>query len=167
MKLTFTNAREADVPALIELHAAVGADLTERHGPGPWSSRPSSERAVLFHMRHAQTILARKGKSIVGSLRLATKKPWAIDVAYFTPVKGPLYLTGMAVTPKLQYQGIGRKLLEKAITEARAWPADAIRLDAFDAVAGAGPFYAKCNFRETGRVTYKNAPLIYYEFLLS
>lgn len=166
MKLTFTNATEADVSALIALHVAVAAGLTQRHGPGPWSSGPSSERAMLFQMRHSQTILARKGKTIAGSLRLATKKPWAIDVAYFTPVKKPLYLTGMAVTPKLQRQGVGHSLLEQAITQARAWPADAIRLDAFDSGAGAGPFYAKCNFRETGRTKYRNAPLIYYEFLL-
>ena len=164
MKLTFTNATEADVPALVALHTAVAADLTRRYGPG-WSSAPT-EGGVLFTMRHAQIILARKGKTIAGSLRLATKKPWAIDVAYFTPVKKPLYLTGMAVTPKLQHQGIGRALLDQAIKQTRSWPADAIRLDAFDSAAGAGPFYAKCNFRETGRTKYRNAPLIYYELLL-
>jgi GNAT superfamily N-acetyltransferase len=117
-------------------------------------------------MRHAQIILAYKGKTLAGSLRLATKKPWAIDVKYFTPVKRPLYLTDMAVTPKLQRIGLGRKLLEQAIIQARAWPTDAIRLDAFDTATGAGPFYARCNFRETARATYKNVPLIYYELLL-
>src|ERR1035437_7340522 len=29
---------------------------------------------------------------------------------------------------------------------AKAWPADAIRLDAYDAEAGAGPFYASCGW---------------------
>jgi hypothetical protein len=43
---------------------------------------------------------------------------------------------------------------------------DAIRLDAYDAEAGAGPFYAKCGFEERGRVVYKGDPLIYYELLL-
>ncbi|MGD0736699.1 MAG: GNAT family N-acetyltransferase [Terracidiphilus sp.] len=166
MKLTFTNASESDVPALISLRTAVAADLARRNGNATPPS-PPSERAVLFQMRHAQTILAYRGKTLAGSLRLATKKPWAIDVKYFTPVKKPIYLTDMAVTPKLQRLGLGRKLLEQAITQARAWPADAIRLDAFDSASGAGPFYAKCNFRETARATYKNAPLIYYEFLLS
>ena len=49
---------------------------------------------------------------------------------------------------------------------ARAWPADAIRLDAYDAVAGAGSFYDKCGFQERGHVVYKGDPLVYYEFLL-
>ena len=43
---------------------------------------------------------------------------------------------------------------------------DAIRLDAYDAAAGAGDFYAKNGFREVGRTKYRNAPLIYYELLL-
>jgi GNAT superfamily N-acetyltransferase len=92
----------------------------------------------------------RKGEAIVGTLHLPTKKPWAIDLSYFTPVKKALYLTNMAVLPPMQSQGIGRRLLEVAAKKARAWPADAIRLDAFDADAGAGGFYAKCGFREVG-----------------
>ena len=34
---------------------------------------------------------------IVGTLRLVTKKPWAIDPAYFASVRRPLYLLSMAV----------------------------------------------------------------------
>jgi hypothetical protein len=48
----------------------------------------------------------------------------------------------------------------------RAWPGDAIRLDAYDAEAGAGKFYAKCGFRERGRVVYRKTPLIYFELIL-
>ena len=32
--------------------------------------------------------------------------------------------------------------------------------------AGAGSFYAKCGFREVGRVRYRTVPLIYFEMLL-
>ena len=67
----------------------------------------------------------------------------------------------------MQRKGVGRLLLKKAEELARAWPADAIRLDSFDAAAGAGPFYAKCGYREVGRVTYKQDPLLYFELLLS
>ena len=105
--------------------------------------------------------------AIIGTLRLATKKPWAIDIAYFTPAERPLYLTGMAVLPNHQRKGIGRQLMKEAESMARAWPADAIRLDAFNAAAGAGPFYAKCGLREVARVVYKRDPLIYFEMILS
>jgi GNAT superfamily N-acetyltransferase len=72
----------------------------------------------------------------------------------------------MAVHPDLQRKGIGRQLMKKAEAIARAWPADAIRLDAFDAKAGAGPFYAKCGYREVARVVYKKDPLVYFELVL-
>lgn len=117
-------------------------------------------------MRHSRVLVAHKGNAIVGTLRLATKKPWAIDVLYFAPVEKPLYLTSMAVIPTMQRQGIGRLLVAEAVKQARAWPANAVRLNAFDADAGAGAFYAKCGFREVGRVTYRKAPLIYFELVL-
>jgi len=103
---------------------------------------------------------------LVSVLRLATKKPWAIDVAHFTPVKRPLYLTGMAVSVAHQRSGVGRQALADAVSVARAWPAQSVRLDAYDATAGAGDFYAKCGFTERGRVVYRGTPLVYYEMVL-
>jgi GNAT superfamily N-acetyltransferase len=165
MRLSFTIAAEPDARALAALHTEVSKNLTDHHGRGPWTA-VTSEQGVLFGMRHSTVLVARRGKRIVGTLHLATKKPWAIDVSYFTPVKKALYLTHMAVTPAIQRQGIGRGLLEQATKHSRVFPADAIRLDAFDAEAGAGAFYAKCGYREVGRTTYRKAPLIYYELLL-
>ena len=69
----------------------------------------------------------------------------------------------MMVAPEMQRKGIGRRMLVGAAAIARAWPADAIRLDAFDAPAGAGDFYSKCGYEERGRVVYKGDPLIYFE----
>ena len=111
-------------------------------------------------------LVLREGGRIAGTLRLATKKPWAIDRAYFVDVKRPLYLTDMAVLPVRQRMGIGRLMLAEATTVARRWPGDAIRLDAYDAPAGAGSFYAKCGFREVGRKSYRGVPLLYFELLL-
>jgi GNAT superfamily N-acetyltransferase len=154
-----------DAVILAALHTAIAERLTARHGSGPWSSK-TSEKGVLYAMRVSQVFVAREGSEIVGTLQLATKKPWAIDTSYFASCEKPLYLLGMAVAPGKQRQGIGRRCLEAAKELAKTWPADAIRLDAYDAEAGAGPFYARCGFTEVGRVTYRNAPLIYYELLL-
>jgi GNAT superfamily N-acetyltransferase len=166
--LSFAIATNADAAALASLHAAVAEDLTSRYGHGPWSW-VVTEKGVLRDLgrpKFVRILLARKGTAIVGTLRLATKKPWAIDTAYFSRALRPLYLTSMAVAPDLQGKGIGRRLLGEAETVARTWPGDAIRLDAFDAEAGAGAFYAKCGYREVGRVTYRKAPLVYFELLL-
>lgn len=165
MPLRFRDATPEDVPVIAALHNASAGALTARFGAGHWSSL-STERGVLLAQRHARVRVGRDGKRILTVLRLATKKPWAIDVSYFTPVKRPLYLTGMAVSVAHQGQGLGRLALEDARCVAAEWPADAIRLDAYDHAAGAGPFYEKCGFTERGRVVYKGDPLVYYELLL-
>jgi GNAT superfamily N-acetyltransferase len=162
MPLTFRDATLDDVPAVAGLQNAVAGALTARFGPGPWSTLVS-ERGAALAQRHARVRLGRDGRRIMTVLRLATRKPWAIDVAWFTPVKRPLYLTGMAVAVGHQRLGLGRRAIEDACAVAEAWPADAIRLDAFDAEAGAGSFYARCGFTERGRVVYKGDPLVYYE----
>jgi GNAT superfamily N-acetyltransferase len=165
MDITFSFATEANVPALTGLGCAVCEDLTARHGLGGWSS-PPTERGLQLALRHARMLIALDGGAIVGKLRLQTKKPWAIDRAYFTPVKKELFLTGMAVMPAWQRKGVGRMLIGEAVKVARAWPANSICLDAFDADAGAGGFYAKCGFKERGRVAYRGTPHIYFEMLL-
>ena len=165
MKLTFSIADPVEAAALAALHTSVAENLSRRFGTGVWSSR-ATERGVLFGMRHGRVVVARQGKRIVGSMRLQTKKPWAIDLSYFTPVKKVIYLTGMAVIPTMQRKGIGSALLKEAVSHVGAWPADAIRLDAFDAPAGAGAFYAKCGFTERGRVVFRKAPLVYFEMIL-
>lgn len=149
-------------PMIAALQNAAARALTARFGKGHWSS-PITERGVVLALRHAR---GRNGRRILTVLRLATKKPWAIDVSYFTAVKRPLYLTGMAVSVAHQGRGLGRLALDDARAIAAAWPADAIRLDAYDAEAGGGQFYAKCGFRERGSVVYKGDPLVYYELLL-
>lgn len=165
MRLKFRDATLDDVPAVAALHNAAAGALTARFGEGHWSSLVT-ERGTAFSIRHARIRVGRDGRRILTVLRLATRKPWAIDVSYFTPAKKPLYLTGMSVSVAHQGKGLGRLALEDAIAVARKWPADAIRLDAYDAEAGAGQFYVTCGFQERGRVRYKGDPLVYYELLL-
>ncbi len=164
-RLRFRDATADDAPVIAALQNAAAGALTARYGAGHWSSLVT-ERGAMLTQRHARVRLGRQQKRILTVLRLATKKPWAIDVSFFTPVPRPLYLTGLAVSVAHQGQGLGRLALEDARSVATAWPADAIRLDAYDAEAGAAEFYAKCGYRERGRVVYKGDPLVYFELLL-
>jgi GNAT superfamily N-acetyltransferase len=159
------RAVEHDVAALVALRGAVARDLTARHGLGHWSTQVS-ESGVRRGITHSHVCIARDEGAVIGTLRLGTTKPWAIDISYFTPCARALYLTDMAVQPSRQGRGVGRRMLQEARRIAAAWPAEAIRLDAYDAEAGAGGFYARCGFREVGRVVYRRSPLIYYETLL-
>jgi ribosomal protein S18 acetylase RimI-like enzyme len=118
-------------------------------------------------MRQGKVLVARRGAKVVGTLKIATRKPWAIDLAYFSTNKRPWYLTNMAVDPADQGKGIGTRLVLDAVKMVRDLGGDTVRLDAYDDdKAGAGPFYVKCGFTERGRVTYRITPLVYYECVL-
>lgn len=199
MRIKLEIATSEHAVAIAALRNATAEKLTAGFGEGVWSGKVS-EKGVLFDMRNGTVFVARSRGKIFATLTLLTKKPWAIDRKYFTPVKRPLYLTAMAVAAGRQRAGIGRacmKAVEKIAkqwpefvrsqetgaqqiekraqqvrgaqqkkTRAQSGPADAICLDAYDAAAGAGPFYAKCGFREVGRASYRGTPLVYYEMLL-
>ena len=165
MTVLFTLATPADVEPVVRLRAAVAEDLTRRFGRGHWSS-VGTERTVLRDISSSRVLLAWEGDLAVGTTRLAAKRPWAIDPKYFTPSANALYMTDMAVSPRWQRVGIGRRCLDHAKAVAMESGADAIRLDAYDGPVGAGEFYAKCGFVERGRVSYRNTPLIYYELVL-
>ena len=165
MTLLFTTATPDEVDAVLTLRMAVAHDLTRQFGHGHWSC-VATEKSVLRDIKSSRVLLALDDRRPVGTVRLATNRPWAIDPHYFSICARALYLTDMAVAPDLQRLGIGRRCMEHARTVARAWPADAIRLDAYEGAVGAGPFYAKCGFHERGRITYRNTRLIYYEQLI-
>ena len=165
MIVTLEKAHANDVPAIAALRRAVAERLTRDFGHGHWSSL-GSESGVIRDLATPGLFVAKEAGLVIATLRLATKKPWAIDTSYFAPSKSPLYLTSMAVDPGRQRQGIGRACMTEAERIAREKQAEAIRLDAYDAPAGAGGFYEKCGFHEVGRVVYRNNPLIYFEKLL-
>ena len=154
-----------DADSIADLRNATAAKLTAEFGEGPWSGTVT-HKGVLFAMRVGTVLVVRRRAKIIATLTLSTKKPWAIDTKYFTPAKKPLYLTAMAVAIDRQRTGIGRLCVEAARKLCKDWPVDAIRLDAYNATAGAGPFYEKCGFKEVGRASYRQTPLVYYEMLL-
>ncbi len=165
MRIKLQLATPGDVADLIALHTSVVERLRADFGEGYWVTK-ATEKGTLFTLRRASVYIARYRKKLIAHVNLTTRKPWAIDTKYFTPCRKPLYIIGMSVDPSFQRSGIGRQCIAEAIGIAKKWPADAIRLDAWEEAVGAGAFYRKCGFREVGRATYRIAPLIYFEMLL-
>jgi GNAT superfamily N-acetyltransferase len=167
MRVVLEQAREADAAGIAALRTAVARQLTTEYGRGTWTFAADSEWSARADILTSHVYVFRHHGTIGATLRLSTKAPWLGAIDFFTPSRTPLYLTSMAVSPKLQRQGIGRLCLEQVKRIARAWPADALRLDAYDADAGAGEFYEKCGFRIVRRAPYNGTPLIYFEYLLA
>ena len=163
--LKFGLAELRDALAIAHLRNRVAERLTIDFGGGHWSSM-CTEQGVVQGILSSRVLVARRDRVPVATLRLTVRKPWAIGRKYFVAGTRPIYLVDMAVDPACQREGIGRALIEEAKRVVKGWPGDAIRLDAYDAPAGAGEFYLKCSFREVGRATYRATPLVYFEFLL-
>ena len=128
-ELTFATATDVDAEAIAALRTAAAERLTRTVGKGHWS-RIVTERGVRNDLKIARVLVARRGADIVATTNLATKKPWAIDLAYFTVVPRAVYLHEMAVAPDLQRTGIGRALVREGINVARECAADLLRADA-------------------------------------
>jgi GNAT superfamily N-acetyltransferase len=153
-----------EAAAIAAMRVAAADRLTKEFGDGHWSAH-TNEAAVLRDMKTSRVLASRDRGRIVGTLTLQAKKPWAIDVSFFTPCEKPLYLINMAVAPDRQRSGIGRALLDEAMIVARSVPADSIRLDAYDLPAGAGDFYRKCRYRNVGGKLFRGVPLLYFELM--
>jgi len=164
-EIALQPARGRDVNAIADVLNAAADNLTVQHGVGFWS-RHSTDRGVRWLMHVGKVYVVRERGSIVATLTLTPRKPWAIDIEYFTRVEKAMYVLSMAVMPEQQSHGLGRACVEEAVAICRKVPANAIRLDAFDSTAGAGGFYEKCGFRDVGHVTYRSVPLIYFERLV-
>jgi ribosomal protein S18 acetylase RimI-like enzyme len=165
MSLEFDTAKVKDAEAIALMRNAASENLTAKYGKGHWSGMVT-ERGVLYEMRRGVAYVMRQEGKVIATLTLSRRKPWAIDPKYFTVCQQPVYLTSMVVVPEAQRQGIGRLCIDGAVAAATKWPGDAIRLDAYDDEAGAGEFYHKCGFREVGRASYRDVPLIYFERLV-
>lgn len=146
------------------MRIAAAERLTRDFGEGHWSAH-TNEASVLRDIKASHVLAIRDRGQIVGTLALQTKKPWAIDLSCFSPCKRPFYLINMAVAPEHQRSGFGRALMAEALTVARSFRADAVRLDAYDSVAGAGPFYRKCGYTQVGSKSFRGVPLLYFELM--
>jgi GNAT superfamily N-acetyltransferase len=163
--LSFRLATEADIPALLALRLAIDTDQAKRFGDDRYVTT-ISEKSVARSLNSSRVLVATRRGRIVGLVSMGTKKPWAVDLKYFTPACKAVYLYSVDVSPQLQRCGIGRQLMDRVKGMAKEWPVDAIRLDAYDGAAGAGPFYEKCGFKNLGHKVYRSVPLVYYEFVL-
>ena len=79
MAVTVQFATEADIPELLQLRLSVDADQARRFGNDRWSTT-INEKSVARGLKSSRVLIARRRGQIIGTLRMETKKPWAIDL---------------------------------------------------------------------------------------
>src|SRR6185312_1714772 len=118
MHVKIQAATTEDAESIAALRNAISDDLTFTHGRGPWTAHCTTA-AVLSDLREARLFVALHRGEVIATVKLSTKKPWAVDPKCFSKASRPCYLTAMTVAPELQRQGIGRQCLEQAAVLAR------------------------------------------------
>ncbi|WP_040620074.1 GNAT family N-acetyltransferase [Rhodovulum sp. PH10] len=123
LSLTILPETEADAPAIDRLHERT-------FGPGRFARTAYRIRERMTHRRDL-SFLARIGTLLVGSVRL-------------TPVRigeAPALLLGpLTVEPPFRDRGIGRRLIERSLAEAKAKGHRLVVL------VGDEPYYARAGF---------------------
>ncbi|MEP6495743.1 MAG: ribosomal protein S18-alanine N-acetyltransferase [bacterium] len=135
MSISIVPVDKADVPAIVEIEKAAFSD--------PWSARS-------FHdaLAHPSVFFAcaRGGADGNGS---SGGHVLGYVVAWFVADEGEI--ANLAVAPEGWRQGIGRTLLDAALSEARARKANAVYLEVRDSNERARRLYGSRGFEEIGR----------------
>jgi GNAT superfamily N-acetyltransferase len=137
--------------------------LVARFGEGHWavvlSLSGTRERAKL-----GELYLIEDSGLAVATFILNRRRPgWYHDSWFADPGAKSGYLTHLAVRPESQRQGIGRYALAEAERWCRTADLAALRFDAYQGPAGAGPFYAKCGYTLRHSNKFRGVELHYYE----
>lgn len=164
-RISFRLATAGDVADVHGARAAAADDLVARYGHGHWAS-VNTPQTIRKHILDGLVHVA-ENDGIVGTFTLSRQKIVFYRKGWFAHPDDPsLYLTNMAVHPDHQRAGIGRACMLEIERLAREDGCLSIRFDAYDAEAGAGPFYRKCGFTSVHRGPVGTTKLEYFEKVL-
>jgi GNAT superfamily N-acetyltransferase len=165
--LRCAKATEADLRAVFAIRANCAADLKARFGAGHWATSPAI-KTLANHLETKNLFVVRASNTIVATFTLSLKRPPFFQLKQFAdPKASAAYLTGLAVEPSAQKQGIGRFCLGCADQAARKLKCAAIRFDAYDAPAGVAEFYLRCGYVMRHRSIVMGVPLVFFEKVLN
>ena len=146
-----------------DLRQRAADQLTRLHGRGHWSN-VGSVPTIRKHAAAGTLFGVERDSALIGTFTLSEQKIGFYHKSWFREPDAPaLYLTNMAIDPAEQRKGIARCPMKYIERIARERELRALRFDAYDAPAGAGPFYRKCAYTLVHRGTIGAVGLEYYE----
>lgn len=166
MEASIRAARSSDVPAIHRLSRDAADALTRDFGPGHWS-KVTTRKTLRKAVDLGSLYVVEADGQVAGTFRLSsTKIPFYRKSWFARPDDPAAYLRDMAIDPAHQRKGLGRAAMAAMERRARAEGLRAIRLDAYDAGAGAGAFYRKCGYTLVHQGNIGATALEYYEKVL-
>ena len=167
MNVAIRAAERADAETIHAIRTSAADALTAEFGSGHWSHVESLD-TLRRHAVDRDLFLAMSNGEAFGTFELESKTPGFYSRHWFTDPDAPAYyLFSMAIVKTSQRRGLGRTIMDEMEAMAVAHGKRALRLDAYDAPAGAGVFYEKCGFVLVHEGSFNRVPLRYYEKVLA
>ena len=168
-EVTYRAASEADVPALSRLGIdSFNAKFPDMYTPedlAAFLEETHSEGAVAAELANParRYRLAELDGALAGYCKLAVPSTLS---AHHDAVR-PIEIKQLYTAPGLTGKGIGARLMDWALDEARAYGADAIQLSVWSGNADAQRFYARYGFAKAADITFRVGEQIDEEFLFA
>jgi len=156
-------ARRDDTQPLRAVRIAASDKLTKRYGSGHWSL-VTGVSTIQKHIQARTVWVGELSGKLVATLRFTESKVGFYRSSWFSdPEACAGYLMHMAVSPDKQKRGYGTALLREVEAAAINRGLEYMRLDSYDAPAGAGPFYVKAGYNLVHSREINGVPLQYWE----
>ncbi len=166
MNVAIRAADGADAETIHAIRSSAADALTAEFGSGHWS-HVESLATLRRHAVDRDLFLAMNEGEAIGTFELQSKKPGFYSKHWFADPDAPAcYLFNMAIVKTSQRHGLGRAIMAEMEALAATDGKRALRLDAYDAPAGAGVFYGKCGYDFVHEGSFNRVALRYYEKLL-
>lgn len=167
MKITIRAAKHDDAETIHAIRTSAAEALTDAFGTGHWS-HVATLRTLERHTVDRDLFVVENAGTAIATFELTSKKPGFYSKTWFADPAAPaIYLFNMAVDKTSQRNGFGRKIMAEMEATAAADGKYALRLDAYDAPAGAGTFYEKCGYSLVHSGSFNRVALCYYEKILA
>lgn len=169
MDLTLRSARRGDAPALARLGAeSFVAKFGHMYDPrdlAVFLEHAHSEAAVEAQIADAKLryCLADADGALVGYCKLGLDGGWPEHARGQRVIE----LKQLYTAPAATGQGIGGRLMEWALAEARLRDADEIQLSVWSGNEGAQRFYARYGFVKVADITFRVGAQVDEEYLFS
>ncbi len=160
--MTITTAEKPNIPDIMNLISKCISDM-EARGIYQWNDYYPTIETIVKNVHSKSLYIMQNQKDCLGIISFDEAQEAEYEKITWLSDKSPvLVVHRLAVLPKWQQKGIGRKLMAFAERFAIENKYASIRLDVYSGNPRAVSFYELCGYKKTGQVYFPTRELPFY-----